>query len=215
MSRINERRYISWHETCACKCRLDANISNNKQRWNNEKCRCECKEMIDKGRYDNGFIWNPSICEWKNVEKKPTDKLAEEVSEDINGKNRIHNVPLNNYEKVCRTCRIYIVLLIMTFVIIIGISSAFFYFYWLKKKSISVNVFFIRLLYCNQIYVSEVIDINKSFKSKECMICHYWYFKDIGYKYEPYVSDGCDDISMMVYQLENIAILNVKGVDYR
>ena len=96
----------------------------------------------------------------------------------------------------------------------------FFYFYWLKKKFISAKyinlvLFFIKLLYCNQIYVSEVTDINKSIKSKECMICHYWYFKDIGYKYEPYVSNGCDDISMMVYQLENIAILNVKGVDYR
>ena len=45
------------------------------------------------------------------------------------------------------------------------------------------------------------------------MICHYWYFKDIGYKYEPEVCNGCHDISMMVYELRNIAILNVKGVD--
>ena len=28
--------------------------------------------------------------------------------------------------------------------------------------------------------ISEGIDINKSNKSKECIICHYWYFKDIG-----------------------------------
>ena len=40
-------------------------------------------------------------------------------------------------------------------------------------------------------------------------------YKDIGYKFEPYVCNGCHDISMMAYQLENIAILNVKGVDYR
>ena len=45
------------------------------------------------------------------------------------------------------------------------------------------------------------------------MICHYWYFKDIGYKYEPEVCNGCHDISMMVYELRNIGILNVKGVD--
>ena len=32
--------------------------------------------------------------------------------------------------------------------------------------------------------VLEGIDINKSNKSKECMICHYWYFKDIGYELE-------------------------------
>ena len=42
-----------------CKCRLYASVCNNKQRWNNDKCRCECKELIEKGRCDNGFIWNP------------------------------------------------------------------------------------------------------------------------------------------------------------
>ena len=47
------------------------------------------------------------------------------------------------------------------------------------------------------------------------MICHYWYFKDIGYKFQPYVRNGCHDISMMAYELKTIAILNAKGVDYR
>ena len=47
------------------------------------------------------------------------------------------------------------------------------------------------------------------------MICHYWYFKDIGYKFEPYVCNKCHDISMIAYELVNIGILNVKGVDYR
>ena len=43
VSRTNETRHVSWHETCRCKCRLDASVCNNKQRWNNGKCRCECK----------------------------------------------------------------------------------------------------------------------------------------------------------------------------
>ena len=43
MSRTNERRHIEWHETCKCKCRLDGSLCNNKQRWNEDKCRCECK----------------------------------------------------------------------------------------------------------------------------------------------------------------------------
>ena len=38
-SRINERRHISWHETYTCKCRLDVSICNDKQCWNNDKCR--------------------------------------------------------------------------------------------------------------------------------------------------------------------------------
>ena len=48
VSRNNETRHITWYETCKCKCRLDASVCNNKQRWNNDKSRCECKELIDK-----------------------------------------------------------------------------------------------------------------------------------------------------------------------
>ena len=55
MSRTNETRYIEWHETCACKCRLNEVFVI--------KATLECKKLIVKGRYNNGFIWNPSICE--------------------------------------------------------------------------------------------------------------------------------------------------------
>ena len=59
----NETRHIKWHETCKYKCRLDPSVFNNKQRWNNDKCRCECQELTDKGICDKIFIWNPSNCE--------------------------------------------------------------------------------------------------------------------------------------------------------
>ena len=49
MTRTNETRFIKWHETCKCACRLDAIVCNHKQRWNKNKCRCECKELINKG----------------------------------------------------------------------------------------------------------------------------------------------------------------------
>ena len=58
ISRTNETRHIEWHETCKCKCRLDASINNNQQHWNDDKCRFECKELIDKGVCDKVFIWN-------------------------------------------------------------------------------------------------------------------------------------------------------------
>ena len=46
MSRTNETRHIKWHETCKCQFRLDAIVCNNKKRSNEDKCRCECKELI-------------------------------------------------------------------------------------------------------------------------------------------------------------------------
>ena len=67
----------------------------------------------------------------------------------------------------------------------------------------------------DRIDVSEGIDINKISESKEYMFCHYWYFKDVGYKFQPYLCNGCHAVSMMTYELKNIAIINAKGVNYR
>ena len=53
--------------------------------------------------------------------------------------------------------------------------------------------------------------------NKQCLFlfCHYWYFKDIGFKYQPYVCNWCHDLSMVAQNLNNFVILNIKGVDYR
>ena len=39
--------------------------------------------------------------------------------------------------------------------------------------------------------MKERIDVNKTSASKECNICHYWCFKDISFKHEPYLCKGC------------------------
>ena len=62
---------------------------------------------------------------------------------------------------------------------------------------------------------SEGIDINKTSTSKECILCHYWYFKDLGFKFELHVCNKCHDVLMTAYELEDIEILNEKDLDYR
>ena len=47
MSRTNETKFIEWHESCKCICKLNAIVCNNKQRCNKNECRCECKKLID------------------------------------------------------------------------------------------------------------------------------------------------------------------------
>ena len=47
------------------------------------------------------------------------------------------------------------------------------------------------------------------------MLWHYLYFKDVGFRFEPHVCDKCHDVLMNTYELKNIAILNVKSVDFR
>ena len=63
--------------------------------------------------------------------------------------------------------------------------------------------------------VPERIDTSKTSTSKECMLCHYWYFNDVGFKFEPHVSNKCHNVLMTAYELKNIAKLNVKVVDFR
>ena len=46
----------------------------------------------------------------------------------------------------------------------------------------------------DRIDISEEVNVNKTNTSKECDICHYLYFKDIGFKYEPYIYNGCHDL---------------------
>ena len=137
---------------------INTSVCNNKKRWNKYKCRCECKELIDKEICDKIFIWNPSNCEcecnkscdvgeyldYKNCKnrKKLVHKLVEECSENIDGNEMIYSETLNDYGKVCNSCTIYIVLFVIAFLIIIGISSAFIYFHcYLKNVNIETVIY--------------------------------------------------------------------------
>ena len=61
MSRTNETRHKEWDELCKCKCRLDGSVCTNKQRWNDDKCRRESKELIHKGVSNKGFIVSVNV----------------------------------------------------------------------------------------------------------------------------------------------------------
>ena len=64
------------------------------------------------------------------------------------------------------------------------------------------------MLQYERINISEGIDVNKINLSKECDFCHYWYFKDIGFKYEKYL---CNDLMQKAMSFNNVAIVYVKG----
>ena len=50
---------------------------------------------------------------------------------------------------------------------------------------------------------------NKTNASRECDICHYWYFKDIGFKYEPYLCNGCHNLMQKTMSFKDVAIVYV------
>ena len=71
------------------------------------------------------------------------------------------------------------------------------------------------MLEYDRIDILEGIDVNKTNASKECDICHYWYFKDIGFKYEPYLCNGYHDLLQKAMSFNGVAIVYVKGNTYR
>ena len=71
------------------------------------------------------------------------------------------------------------------------------------------------MLEYERIDISEGIDVNKTSLSKECDICHYWYFKGIGFKHEPYLCNGCYDLMQKAMGFNNIAIVHIKENAYR
>ena len=65
-------------------------------------------------------------------------------------------------------------------------------------------------------HVSEGTDANKSSgKSKECGFCHYWYFVDKNFNFEPYLCNVCHDLMMKAVSFNDVAVVSVKGNDYR
>ena len=73
----------------------------------------------------------------------------------------------------------------------------------------------LEMLEYHRIGISDGIDINKTNASKEFKICHYWYFKDIGFKYESYLCNGCHDLMQKAISFNDVAIVYVKGSAYR
>ena len=71
------------------------------------------------------------------------------------------------------------------------------------------------MLEYERIDISEGIDIDKTNKSNECMLCHYWYFLHKNFSYGPYLCDDCYNFSQKSRDFKNIAIVHIKKNAYR
>ena len=111
--------------------------------------------MIDKRKYDKGFIWNPSSCECecdKNCDfseyldhenckrrKNLVDKLIDECVETIE-EVKLAKITLaeNENENKCSSCKVYTDLMRVVFTIFTGITIYFVYCNWyLIKNNVS------------------------------------------------------------------------------
>ena len=72
-----------------------------------------------------------------------------------------------------------------------------------------------KMLEYDRIYISEGIDFNKTSLPKECDVCHYWYFKNIGFQHESYLCNGCHHLMQKAMSFNNVAMVYVSGNAYR
>ena len=70
------------------------------------------------------------------------------------------------------------------------------------------------MLEYDRIDISEGIDVKKTIESKEFKICHYWYFKDIGFKYEPHLCNGCHGLMQKVLIILLLFMLKIVLTEY-
>ena len=159
ISRSNESRSIKLHETCIC--RLNKIVCNNKQKWNNDKCRCECKKLVDKGACNKGYIFNPSNCKCEcdkscntsqyldyldcKYKKEIIDLIVEKCTEYDDNKTKIVNITDNKTDNkiivtktVKGSCKVYIILTLISIVISAVYTIYFVYYNWflIKNKDI-------------------------------------------------------------------------------
>ena len=60
------------------------------------------------------------------------------------------------------------------------------------------------MLYYDIMDVSEGIDVNNTSATKECIICHYWYFLDEGFKFQPNLYSGIHNLLMISMNLNEL-----------
>ena len=70
------------------------------------------------------------------------------------------------------------------------------------------------MLYFDRTDVCKRFGVKKTKASNECDVCHYWYFLNYSFKFQPNVYNRWHDLLVMPMKLSDIALLNTKGSDY-
>ena len=162
LTRITETRKIVWHEMCKCICRLTSAVCNDRQEWNENKCKCECKEdLVSKLVCDKGYMWNPSTCscecdryyetgqylDYKNCvcRKKIIDDLIEQCTSIVDIEIKNNTLSKKNAEASNNFYFIYFIIFLVLFILfLVG-----FIYYWRKNNTKNISKKLYDVIYPN------------------------------------------------------------------
>ena len=80
--------------------------------------------------------------------------------------------------------------------------------------TLKINLCILWMLYFDRTDVCKRFGVKKTKASNECDVCHYWYFLNYSFKFQPNVYNRWHDLLVMPMKLSDIALLNTKGSDY-
>ena len=67
------------------------------------------------------------------------------------------------------------------------------------------------MLQYKKIDASEGVDVNKTSASNECELGHYWFFQDVGLKFEEHACNGCHYLLTTVHSLKKYSDIERKS----
>ena len=130
-------------------------ICNDRQEWNENKCRWECKEdLVSKLVCDKGYMWNPSTCscecdrycetgqylDYKNCicRKKIIDDLIEKCTSIVDMDIKNNTLSKKSDES---SSNIYFILFIVFLVLFILFLVGFIYYWRKNNKAITKKMY--------------------------------------------------------------------------
>ena len=132
MNLENTAKQVKFHESCKCVCKINSSVCSEKQRFNENKCRCEC--LINK-KCRNNFGWNYSNCECEY--RKSAKLIVEEECEDINDFTHNKTISENSKNLIIKkivNCKPFVASSILFVSVSVILSGILIYFLFKVKK---------------------------------------------------------------------------------
>ena len=136
ISKKNDLKNISFHQSCKCGCLPDEKVCNKLQKWNKDKCRCECLKIKN---CDIGYSWNVNNCRWgmKKIVALIRSEECDVETDEIKSVSECKAFPENKkitLIKIVKNCKPFISVSILFLCVSIILTEIMIYFY-LKSRN--------------------------------------------------------------------------------
>ena len=114
---------VNFHESCKCDCLLNETVCNDKQKWDENNCKCGCLKIK---KCDIGFSWNFNNCKCEESEKAAKLTTEEECKEIIDDLPQNKTISITKQVENCKPFVASSILFVSVSMILTGIMIYFY-----------------------------------------------------------------------------------------